>query len=96
MDGMALPIRLGAEAGQPMLVPATVDVAVNLHDPDARGILMSRVFAAAAKTGQRKPGRTIAAASAGSVHRQPKRRGHSRTLASALRSVAAAQGVIER
>ncbi len=44
MDGMALPIRLGAETGQPMLVPATVDVAVNLHDPDARGIHMSRLY----------------------------------------------------
>lgn len=44
MDGMALPIRLGAEAGQSMLVPATVDVAVNLHDPDARGIHMSRLY----------------------------------------------------
>jgi GTP cyclohydrolase I len=44
MDGMALPIRLSAEAGQPMLVPATVDVAVNLHDPSARGIHMSRLY----------------------------------------------------
>ena len=44
MDGMALPIRLSVEAGQPMLVPATVDVAVNLHDPDARGIHMSRLY----------------------------------------------------
>ena len=44
MDGMALPIRLSVEAGQPMLVPATVDVAVNLHDPSARGIHMSRLY----------------------------------------------------
>ena len=44
MDGMALPIRLQGNAGQAMLVPATVDVAVNLRDAAARGIHMSRLY----------------------------------------------------
>ncbi|TLX21283.1 GTP cyclohydrolase FolE2 [Thermomonas fusca] len=44
MDGMALPIRLAGEGGAPLLVPASVDVAVNLRDPDARGIHMSRLY----------------------------------------------------
>ncbi len=44
MDGMALPIRVGGSEGTPMLVPATVDVAVNLRDPSARGIHMSRLY----------------------------------------------------
>ena len=44
MDGMALPIRLAGEGGAPLLVPASVDVAVNLRDPQARGIHMSRLY----------------------------------------------------
>lgn len=44
MDGMALPIRLAGEGGVPLLVAASVDVAVNLRDPDARGIHMSRLY----------------------------------------------------
>lgn len=44
MEGMALPIRLHSADGQGMLVPATVDVAVNLSKPDARGIHMSRLY----------------------------------------------------
>jgi GTP cyclohydrolase I len=44
MDGMALPIRLAGAGDVPLLVPATVDVAVNLRDPAARGIHMSRLY----------------------------------------------------
>lgn len=44
MDGIALPVRLGGEGGSPLLVPAMVDVAVNLRDADARGIHMSRLY----------------------------------------------------
>ncbi len=44
MDGMALPIKLHGDDGVAMRVPATVDVAVNLRDPDARGIHMSRLY----------------------------------------------------
>ncbi len=44
MDGMALPIKLHGDDGVSMRVPATVDVAVNLRDPDARGIHMSRLY----------------------------------------------------
>lgn len=44
MDGMALPICLAGPGEAPLLVPATVDVAVNLRDPNARGIHMSRLY----------------------------------------------------
>lgn len=44
MEGMALPIRLANTGGLPMLVPASVDVAVNLGDAGARGIHMSRLY----------------------------------------------------
>ena len=44
MDGICLPIRLPDSAGQMMQVPAQVDVAVNLQDPSARGIHMSRLY----------------------------------------------------
>ena len=44
MDGMALPIRVAGSDGMPMLVPATVDVAVNLRTPTTRGIHMSRLY----------------------------------------------------
>ena len=44
MDGMALPIKLHGDDGVAMRVPATVNVAVNLRDPDARGIHMSRLY----------------------------------------------------
>src|SRR5690606_4157053 len=44
MDGMALPIRLAGDAGQPLLTPASVDVAVDLRDAAARGIHMSRLY----------------------------------------------------
>jgi GTP cyclohydrolase I len=44
MDGMALPIRLAGDAGQPLLTPASVDVAVDLGDAAARGIHMSRLY----------------------------------------------------
>ena len=44
MDGIALPVRLAGEGGAPLLVPAMVDVAVNLRDADARGIHMSRLY----------------------------------------------------
>jgi GTP cyclohydrolase I len=44
MDGMALPIRLADASGQVLLTPASVDVAVDLHDAAARGIHMSRLY----------------------------------------------------
>ena len=44
MDRIALPIRLDAQDGSPLLVPASVDVAVDLVNPDARGIHMSRLY----------------------------------------------------
>ncbi|MBZ0087572.1 MAG: GTP cyclohydrolase FolE2 [Thermomonas sp.] len=44
MDGMTLPVRVDGADGVPMLVPAAVDVAVNLRDPAARGIHMSRLY----------------------------------------------------
>ncbi|RZA19194.1 MAG: GTP cyclohydrolase I FolE2 [Lysobacteraceae bacterium] len=44
MDAMALPIRIQGEEGQPLHVPATVDVAVDLQDAGARGIHMSRLY----------------------------------------------------
>ena len=45
MDGIALPIRTpGADAGAPLVVPATVDVAVDLADAQTRGIHMSRLY----------------------------------------------------
>jgi len=45
MDRIALPVRVaGADGGTPILVPASVDVAVDLRDPGARGIHMSRLY----------------------------------------------------
>ena len=44
MDRIALPLRIDAGDQGTQLVPASVDVAVNLRDPDARGIHMSRLY----------------------------------------------------
>ncbi len=44
MDGICLPIRLLDSVGQVIQVPAQVDVAVDLRDPSARGIHMSRLY----------------------------------------------------
>ncbi|MEO5962054.1 MAG: GTP cyclohydrolase FolE2 [Thermomonas sp.] len=44
MDGICLPVRLSDSAGQVIQVPAQVDVAVDLQDPSARGIHMSRLY----------------------------------------------------
>lgn len=44
MDGICLPIRLPGADAQVMHVPARVDVAVDLKDPSARGIHMSRLY----------------------------------------------------
>ena len=44
MDGICLPLRLSDSAGQGMQVPAQVDIAVDLGDPSARGIHMSRLY----------------------------------------------------
>lgn len=46
MDGIALPVRCADGQGGSMLVPARVEVQVNLADPDARGIHMSRLYLA--------------------------------------------------
>ena len=44
MEGIALPIRLPDGNGATLRVPASVDVAVDLHAPGARGIHMSRLY----------------------------------------------------
>ena len=44
MDGICLPMRLPGADGTLMQVPAQVDVAVDLQDPSARGIHMSRLY----------------------------------------------------
>ena len=44
MRNIALPLRLRGEDGAVMQVPASVDVLVDLRDPDARGIHMSRLY----------------------------------------------------
>ncbi len=44
MHNIALPLRLRGEDGVVMQVPASVDVFVDLRDPDARGIHMSRLY----------------------------------------------------
>ena len=44
MHGIALPLRLRGADGTEMQVPASVDVFVDLRDPDARGIHMSRLY----------------------------------------------------
>ncbi|MFP5374344.1 MAG: GTP cyclohydrolase FolE2 [Gammaproteobacteria bacterium] len=43
MEAIALPLRVPG-AGGPLQVAASVDVAVDLRDPDARGIHMSRLY----------------------------------------------------
>lgn len=44
MDRLAMPIRLHGHDGHVIQVPASVDVAVDLRDPAARGIHMSRLY----------------------------------------------------
>lgn len=44
MSNIALPLRIAAGDGSVIQVPASVDVAVDLRDPDARGIHMSRMY----------------------------------------------------
>ena len=44
MERIALPIRVLGDDGQVLQVPASVDLAVDLRDPDARGIHMSRLY----------------------------------------------------
>ncbi|MEO5565892.1 MAG: GTP cyclohydrolase FolE2 [Luteimonas sp.] len=44
MDGIALPVRIATRDGDSIQVAASVDVAVDLRDPDARGIHMSRLY----------------------------------------------------
>lgn len=44
MANIALPVRTRSPTGEPMQVPASVDVFVNLRDPDTRGIHMSRLY----------------------------------------------------
>lgn len=44
MRNIALPLRLRDDDGAVMQVPASVDVLVDLRDPDARGIHMSRLY----------------------------------------------------
>jgi GTP cyclohydrolase I len=44
MAGIALPVRTRSATGEAMQVPARVDVHVDLRDPDARGIHMSRLY----------------------------------------------------
>lgn len=44
MEGIALPVRVSDGAGGQLQVPATIDLSVNLTDPQARGIHMSRLY----------------------------------------------------
>ncbi|WP_240318490.1 GTP cyclohydrolase FolE2 [Lysobacter sp. TY2-98] len=44
MAGIALPVRTRSATGEALQVPAKVDVFVDLRDPDARGIHMSRLY----------------------------------------------------
>ncbi|MGS1079599.1 GTP cyclohydrolase FolE2 [Pseudoxanthomonas beigongshangi] len=44
MEGIALPVRITDGEGGQLQVPATIDVFVNLTNPDARGIHMSRLY----------------------------------------------------
>jgi GTP cyclohydrolase I len=44
MDGIALPVRIAMPDGSSVQVAASVDVAVDLRDADARGIHMSRLY----------------------------------------------------
>ena len=44
MDRIALPLRIAGEGGAAVLVPASVDVAVDLRSAEARGIHMSRLY----------------------------------------------------
>jgi GTP cyclohydrolase I len=44
MDNIALPVRIAAPDGGTLQVAASVDVAVDLRDPAARGIHMSRLY----------------------------------------------------
>ncbi len=44
MDRIALPLRVAGDGQGSQLVPASVDVAVDLRDPEARGIHMSRLY----------------------------------------------------
>ena len=44
MEGIALPVRVPDGAGGQLQVPATIDLSVNLADPQARGIHMSRLY----------------------------------------------------
>lgn len=44
MSGIALPVRLPGPEAEGMVVPASVDVAVDLRDGAARGIHMSRLY----------------------------------------------------
>jgi GTP cyclohydrolase I len=44
MEHMALPLRFASDADEAMSLAADVDVAVDLHDADARGIHMSRLY----------------------------------------------------
>ena len=44
MERIALPVRIAGEAGSVVQVAASVDVAVDLRDADARGIHMSRLY----------------------------------------------------
>ena len=44
MDNIALPVRIAGQGGEALQVAASVDVAVDLRDPAARGIHMSRLY----------------------------------------------------
>lgn len=44
MANIALPVRTRSATGEAMQVPASVDVFVDLRDPEARGIHMSRLY----------------------------------------------------
>ena len=46
MGGIEMPIQITGPDGQTVLTPAIVDAFVNLRDPEAKGIHMSRLYLA--------------------------------------------------
>ena len=44
MEGIALPVRVSDGAGGQLQVAASIDLSVNLANPEARGIHMSRLY----------------------------------------------------
>ena len=97
MERIALPVRIAGEDGAAVQVAASVDVAVDLRDADARGIHMSRLYLQlqeAFATRNHHPGRT--AARAAGLRRIAAGPVDQRAAGAALRPPAAARGAGQR